>query len=821
MLALLFLPLLGAGQAIDLITYQNTAIQYDFTSRPNSPSIPGNSQPTNGTVAWVTTSSFHYRLTYTPNQDFTGTDHFRIVRWEVTPVPHVTYLDVSVIIAPALIRAYHDYAVTHINEPVVVDVLANDISSNGIKVLQAVPAINHGTASFNPTTGLIAFTPNPGFKGLAHFNYALCNGAGDCDDGTVSITVMDTAPATADEVIQVFTKKNEAQFILVPADFILTQGPANGIFDAGADIPDYTPANNYVGPDTIRFTDGNHAIFYVIEVLNLASNVFAFDDRAFTTTNSEVTIPVKTNDFSVGTCGFSVYSQASHGTASITGNQIIYTPDPGFVGVDQFTYRSFASGCAGTAEIATVTVFVSNFAPDRTTFEMATPKGTPIIIGYNVPVSTFTFHVSSQGQLGQTLFLPGAVDTLINGVPVQGNNILIYIPNDGVQEGLDQIEITYCLRDITPGSEDCLVSKQVKIWMTILDIGTGDEPVCVGDCVWAGDTNADGIVNMTDLLPIGRSRGEIGTERIGATFEVWYGQYAEDWSDLFASGEYTANVKHIDADGNSIVTAADTVAIRSFYGRTHNMVPAVMPYAPYEFILEGPLFINPGDYVEFSIKVGTPAQPAEDIYGFVFPFNYNPDAIAAESVQVNWRNDNFLAYDSPVLFMDHNNLNGLFEAGYTRTSGLVASGHGELGTLGVIVDDIIGFRSDEEEMLLQFGGDAGVSMDKNGQYSAVRVRPFQLRVKLASEEAETSAWNDDQLKTFPNPSGDYVTVHLNGQQEFEQLTLSTLMGQVVQHQSGLRTNQTTLDVSQLPTGIYILSVAGEKGMLNRKIEVMR
>jgi len=246
-----------------------------------------------------------------------------------------------------------------------------------------------------------------------------------------------------------------------------------------------------------------------------------------------------------------------------------------------------------------------------------------------------------------------------------------------------------------------------------------------------------------------------------------------------------------------------------------------MPYAPYEFILEGPLFINPGDYVEFSIKVGTPAQPAEDIYGFVFPFNYNPDAIAAESVQVNWRNDNFLAYDSPVLFMDHNNLNGLFEAGYTRTSGLVASGHGELGTLGVIVDDIIGFRSDEEEMLLQFGGDAGVSMDKNGQYSAVRVRPFQLRVKLASEEAETSAWNDDQLKTFPNPSGDYVTVHLNGQQEFEQLTLSTLMGQVVQHQSGLRTNQTTLDVSQLPTGIYILSVAGEKGMLNRKIEVMR
>lgn len=780
--------------------------------------MPGAFQPQNGTVTWESIASFEYTLTYTPNEGFIGVDNFRILRWDMNPAPHYTYLDITVIVTPALIKAYHDYAVTYSDQTVVVDVLANDISSNGVKVLQAVPAINHGTAVFNQTTGLISFTPFPGFSGTAHFNYALCNGVGDCDDGTVSITVMEEVPTNENEVVKVFTKKNETQFILIPEDYTLVQAPANGVYDPGADVPEYTPESDYVGFDEIRFTNGNHEVIFDIEVLDLATNVFAFDDRAFTTTNAEVDIDVTDNDVALSGCNLSVNSQPDHGSVSVQNGMMVYVPDNGFIGVDQFTYRSTICGSGAAAEIATVTIFVSNFAPDRTTFEMATPKNTPMIIGYNVPVSTFTFEVTSPGTLGHTLFLEGQVDTIINELPVVGNNILIYIPYPGVISGLDELEITYCLEDIA--SNDCLVSKQVKIWMTILDIGDGEEPVCVGDCVWAGDTNADGIVNMTDLLPIGRSMGEIGEERFGATMAVWYGQFAEDWGSLFAGNE-TIDVKHIDADGNSIVTAEDTIAIRSFYGRTHNMVPSVMPYAPYEFILEGPLFVNPGDLVEFTISVGTSAQPAEDIYGFVFPFSYNPDVIVPESVSIDWHNNNFLAYDSPVLFMDHNDNSGFFEAGYTRTSGLVASGHGELGQLRVIVDDIAGIRSDEEEIILHFGGDAGTSLNELGQYSGVKVQPFELRVKLNQAEVEEFAeLKDDQLKAFPNPTNQYLTVHLNGQQEIEVLTLTSLTGQVVRHQEGMRTNRTTLDLSQLTSGIYILTVANENGVINRKIEVM-
>lgn len=819
-LALVSLPFWGQSQSVDLLTYQNSEINYDFTSRPNSPSLPGAFQPDNGTVELISNGNWEYTVTYTPDEGFIGTDHFRIIRWVIDPIPAFRTVDVNVTVAPALIHAYHDYAVTYSNQPIVVDVLANDISSNGVKVLQAVPAINHGVATFNSTTGLISFTPTPGFKGTAHFNYALCNGVGDCDDGTVSITVMEETPTTEDEVVKVFVKKNETQFILVPDNYSIVQDPQNGVFDPGADVPEYTPAENYSGTDAIIFTDGNHNLTFDIEVLDLETNSFAFDDRAFTTTNSPVDIPVLENDMALTGCSLDLEIAPEHGTVVESGDEYVYTPDEDFVGVDRFTYSSNICGSGAAREEATVTVFISNFAPDRTTFEMATPKNTPMIIGYNVPVSTFSFTVTSQGTLGVTEFLEGEVDTEINGVPIQGNNILIYTPYADVTEGLDEIEITYCLND--PDGNGCFVSKQVKIWMTILDVGDNGEPVCIGDCIWAGDTNADGIVNMNDLLPIGRSMGEIGTERAGATFDLWYGQYGEDWGSLFGGSDVELDIKHIDADGNSIVTAEDTTAIRAFYGRTHNMVPSIMPYAPYEFIMEGPLFITPGDYVEFSISVGLPETPAEDLYGFVFPFNYNPDVVVPNSLQINWHDDNFMAYDSPVIFMDHNDLSGRFEAGYTRTSGLVASGHGELGTLGIVIEDLQGFRTDEEEIILEFGGQTGSSLDQTGNYNSVYVRPFQIRLILNQEDnAETNELRDELLKTYPNPTNQYLSVHLNGQQEFEQITLRSLTGQVVQYQNNLRTNHTTLDVSKLTSGIYILSVANEKGVLNRKIEVVR
>ena len=818
MLALLLLPLWHWAQSVSLDTYQNTAVSYDFVSSPNSPGIT--ISPSFGELELIETSNFNYSVQYTPDTDYIGSDHFRILRWATSPAPHLELLDVTVTVEPALIQANHDYSTTTAGQAVTIDVLENDLSSNGIKLLRAIPAVNHGTAAYNEGESVVTFQPAAGFSGLAHFNYVICNGLGDCDEGTVSISVMPAETPTEDEIIRVFTEKNQSQFILVPPEYQWVSGPENGIYDAGADVPEYHPQLDYTGMDEIVFTYQGHQLVFDIEVLNLEENTFAFDDRFFTTTNSGISLDVLENDLSVsGSC--LSYTQAENGTIvhpnGSPAGYFEYTPDPGFVGVDQFTYTTFLTSCAGDPETATVNIFVSNFEPDRSTFHMATPKETPIIIGYNVPVATFRFEVSAQGELGSAFFLSGEVDTVINGVAITGHNLLIYTPDEGVTTGIDEFEITYCLED--PSSNTCAVSKTVKVFMEILDVGSGEGPVCVGDCVWPGDTNFDGLVSMADLLPIGLSMGEVGSSRPDVTFDYWYGQYADDWGSLFGGAESNVDLKHIDADGNSIVTATDTTAIQLFYGRTHSMVPEVLPYVPYDFILEGPLFVQPGDLVNIKIKIGTADQPADDVYGFVFPYLYNPDFVEAESVRVSWNSSSWLTYSSPVLHMQHNDFGGFLEAGYTRTSGISASGHGEIGQLqAIITDDLIGIRPDSDEIAIEIGGIDGSVMNSAGQMSAAYIQPYTLRVRLKNDEPEQL--NEDQLLTYPNPTKDYLSVHLNGGRNFQHVAVYSLTGQLVQSVRGVETNHAEINLNNLPNGIYILEVATQDGLINKKVQVL-
>jgi hypothetical protein len=819
LLIALAIPSLSWGQAIELFTYRDNPVTYAFTSTPNNPFITGADPADLGEVSFEQIgTSRDFIMTYTPDPGVTGVDQFRMVYWTWSGGPRVNYADFTVTISENLLIAHPDYAATTAGQLVAVDALANDISSNGIKMLEAVPAANYGDASFDLETGLLEFRPAIDFSGVAHFNYVICNGEGNCDESTVSVTVAPASPV--DETKQVFVKRNETAYILVPDHYELQEGPNLGTYTprTNENVPLYE-AGDAPGVDQIVFAHDGQLLTFEIEVLDLLTNSFAFDDRAFTTTDTEVEIAVKENDTSIGTSCMSLSSQPANGSATLLSGGIVrYVPNPGFVGVDQFTYRSFVNACMGEAEIATVYVFVSNFEPAASVFDMATPKRTPIIIGYNVPVGTYSFSVSDQGELGEAMFLSGQVDTTIYGARIQGTNLLLYVPAEQVDSGLDDFEITYCLLDPS-GSGDCLMSKTVKIWMTILNLSAGEGPPCVQDCVWAGDTNADGIVNLADLLPIGWQMGEIGNPRAGAGASEWYGQYAEDWSTLFGGGN-GVNIKHVDSDGDSMVSAADTTAIRTYFGRTHRMVPNVAADAPYEFYLEAPLFVDPGDLVEVRVILGTPEAPAEDIHGLVFPLNYSPDALQPESFEIFWTRDNFLAYDSPVLEMDYNDLAGHYEAGYTRTSGRVSSGYGVVGTMNVIVDDLVGFRPDQEELVIPIGGGKGSAMNARGEFVSIPVNPIELRVRLKQEDQVASAeLQQEDLKVGPVPTRDFLRVHLNGQQTIEQLTLRNMAGQVIL-QKTVGSNQDNLDLRGLAPGMYILSVSNEKGLLNRKIEVL-
>jgi hypothetical protein len=821
-LFLLAVPLIGSAQIVVKDTiFESQVYQTTFTSSPNDPTLF--QPPSNGNLNWGEVSSFNYQLSYTPDSAFVGTDEFRYYIWQSNgPAPSFTQLIYKITVLPSMVTAEHDHLTTAYEQPLTIDVKSNDFSSTGVLNLKTIPSVNNGTAVFTADGEQIIFTPAAGFSGIAYLDYVVCDDIGSCDNGTVIVNVLENAPNQTD-TMQVFATKNTAQPIFVPSAYVLTQSPAEGIYDESGDMPIYTPNTDYVGTDYIGYDYmGMDKVVEVI-VLDVERNQFAFDDEIFMTPyEGEIEINVLTNDvFGTNTSCVNLNTGAQYGNVTYTpqadGKGIFrYTPPAGFSGVDWFTYKSCPPQNPGNTEIAKVLVFVSNYEPSQATFNMSTPKLTPLVVGYSVPISTYEFEVVEGGDLGTTTFLEGNVDTTIYGRQVTGYNLIIYTPNDNVDSGLDEIELEYCV--LVNGN--CSYTKTVKIDIEILDIGDGSGPMCFDDCIWAGDANFDGIVNMQDLLAIGLSMGEVGKPRSDVNLTEWYGQYGEDWNSPFQS--LPIDLKHPDTDGDSLITAQDTLAISNFYGNAHSMTAAMIPYYEDEIVLEGNLFADPGDLVEMKMILGNPNDPAEDIYGFTFPFDYNPDIITPSSVSVEYGTNSWLVYNSPVLHMQRNDLQGLLESGFTRTNQISATGHGEIGTLRFVInDDIDGIRDDDGEINLQVGGGTSTVMNSSGTSYGMRIGGANIRIRLKSEE-ETQPLSADQLKIYPNPTQqNFINVHLNGRRDIERVRVFDMRGRMMYDADQVLSNHLQVPTGNLHNGMYVVSVVTADGLLTKKFEVLR
>jgi hypothetical protein len=817
-LAALFTPLLARAQnTVWLTTFQDVPVEYAFTSTPNDPSVT--QMPVHGTFQLVESPPLNYTLTYTPDAGFIGSDQMRMVIWN-SPASFST-VTINISVQPSFVEAVHDFAFTPLSTPISINVLENDISNTGIIYLKSIPLVNNGVASFSQGSEYIDFTPDPDFEGIAYLNYVVCDDIGTCDDGTVSIIVYGPS-ATVSDTMRIFTKKNLSQVVLVPDFFTLVSGPANGTFDNSGEFPEYQPSFDFVGMDYIVFEYNDVVKVVEIDVMDVVENVFAVDDRIYMTSHQgTIEYNVLENDAYGPDAGCFYVGQAQFGTAVKKNNagEILYTPPAGFFGVDWFTYTSKPPMCSGPAEIATVYVFVSNYEPAASRYRLSTPKQTPLVLEYGAPVTNFLFTLTASPDLGEVLLLPGQVDTVLFGQEISGYNLIIYNPDPAIASGFDEFEIDYCVLN-TGGT--CSFTKTVKIEVDILDIGSGNGPQCFDDCVWAGDTNRDGIVNMEDLLPIGLAIGAVGKPRPEADMSAWYGQYGEDWNAAFLGSGF--DLKYLDANGDSIVSALDTAAISQFYGRTHNLNPRSVPFYENEIVLEGNIFAEPGDLIELKMMMGSPDSPAVDVYGFTFPFAYNPDIFIPATVEIDYYNQSWLSYNSPVLKMVRNDLEGLIESGFTRTSGIAASGRGEIGAVRfVVTDNIDGLRGDGDEIVVNVGQGVATGMNGAGQTFGVNVKGVDIHIRLRpqDDEAEDRTLNPDLLKVYPNPSRDILNIHLNGRREFERARIFNLMGQMVFDSGRMVSNRAQLNVSILDNGLYFLSVNTPEGVITKKFEVVK
>lgn len=823
---LIFLiPYEGKAQNLQEVDLTFTAVQgettiYSFTSVPIPPYIQ--IYPSHGTVDLVELSNIDYELHYTPDNGSLEDDYIRLIYTQLNgPAPQMFAVNITVDVIPSQVIAFDDFGTTPVNTPISIDVLANDSTNttSGILSIHSMPVVNNGSVSYNAGSPFVNFTPRADFEGLTHFSYVVCNDQGRCDEATVSVMVMgDNAIDT--DTMRIFTNKNVTKNVFVPNDYSLVTPPNNGIFSWNQDIPTYKPNLDYTGMDYIYFEKNGHSKVVEIFVLDYVANVNVEDDNIYTTSYAPVEFNVLENDeYGIGGGCFTLLSNPQYGTIeqTVPNGNLIYTPTPGFNGIDEFAYSVSDPQCDGDAEEGRVIIHVSNFEPNATKYTLSTPKKTPLIIGYNVPIKEFNFEIVDQGQLGDVFFMDGQQDTVLYGQTISGYNLIVYNPDPNVTEGLDQFEIKYCVVD----DGACAFEMAIKIDMQILDIGDGNGPQCFDDCIWSGDTNFDGIVNMQDLLPLGVGMGKMGVPRSSVDLTEWYGQYGDDWAIDFKEDEI--NFKHLDTDGDSLITALDTFSISTFYGNTHSLAPNIKPYYGFQINLDGNIYVEPGEEIELKMSIGSYDEPVQGIYGFTFPFNYSPDFFVPESVDIEFSSGSWLTYNSAVLQMQKNFNNGFAEAGFTRTDGNKIGGFGQIGGVKLVVtDDIDGFRDDDGVLSTTIGGGSLIAYDANGNPFQVSVEEFTIYIVLPKEDDIVEGADPlSFLKVFPNPASDELNVQMDNDMTFSQVMINSITGQQLYAIDGEEMEQHTMDVSNLENGVYIITVFTKEGVLNKKFEILR
>jgi len=75
--------------------------------------------------------------------------------------------------------------------------------------------------------------------------------------------------------------------------------------------------------------------------------------------------------------------------------------------------------------------------------------------------------------------------------------------------------------------------------------------------------------------------------------------------------------------------------------------------------------------------------------------------------------------------------------------------------------------------------------------------------------ATTAPQPQQQAKVYPNPANNYITVALKDIQQ-STITLNNLQGQLIKKEN-TNSNLTTIDISELPAGMYLLSITTETG----------
>lgn len=320
--------------------------------------------PSDGVLVLLPGGRFGYR----PDAGFVGTDTFTYrVCDNQDPVQCSAPATVTLIVHPL---AVDDETTTLVDTPVTIDVLAND-PPGAVLSTTLVDLPDHGLVAVDPATGTVLYTPGPGYLGTDSFTYQACSPDDPADCATAVVTVHvwpdnlppDAPPLFLDTTVDTPVAGDPAvsdpdgDAVTIVRTFPTAAG---GTVTLAGSTTTYTPPPGFAGRDQYQYSvcDDGVPVLCSTGLVTVLVDPVAVDDAATTPEGTPVAIDVAAND--LGTVlPPDVTAPPGHGTVALVDGVLVYTPAPGFVGTDTFTYRVCAADVSPACATAVVSVVVT------------------------------------------------------------------------------------------------------------------------------------------------------------------------------------------------------------------------------------------------------------------------------------------------------------------------------------------------------------------------------------------------------------------------------------------------------------------------------
>jgi outer membrane protein OmpA-like peptidoglycan-associated protein len=530
--------------------------------------------PAHGTLTLEDDST----VTYTPAPEYSGPDSFEYTVTDSDGQTSTATVSITVTGVDDAPDASDDSATVAEDGTTTVPVLGNDSGlGDGPIAVTITGQPTHGDVVVNPDN-TVTYTPDPDYHGPDSFEYTVTDADGQTSTGTVTVTVtsVDDVPAAVgdapsvpeDTATSIDVLANDTGLGDGPITVTITTPPTHGTVVVNDDnTVTYTPDPDYSGPDTFSYTvtDGDNQTSTAAVAITVASVddvPVATADAATVVEDTATPIDVLANDTGLGDGPIVVTtSEPGHGTVTVSGGIVTYTPAPDYHGPDSFSYT--VTDADGQTSTATVTIDVTSVSDS--------PAAVADVVTATEDAQSTIPVLANDTGLGDAPIVVTVTDPAHGTVIVNGDGTVTYTPDpdysgpdsfdytitdaDG-QTSTATVTVTVAAVDDVPVAVDdaATLVEDTSTTVAVLgnDSGLGDGPLVITTSTPANGAvvvNGDGTITYTPTPDY------VGPDSFTYTITDADGQTATATVNVTVARFNRAPVATTDSVGTAVATA--------------------------------------------------------------------------------------------------------------------------------------------------------------------------------------------------------------------------------------------------------------------------